>query len=127
MQFVQREAELPHVNVYQITLETPMLPADLSVSSMLIVLLPSSAEIFTVLIPVQVSVAPMLTVRWQIMCLCVSVTKVILGIHLLHAEDPLLQWSQLRLWIPATLIHVDPTVSLPEQLVRDASATVYQR
>jgi len=104
-----------------------MLPADQSVSSMLIVLLPSNAEIFTVLIPVQVSVAPMLTVRWQIMCLCVSVTKVILGIHLLHAEDPLLQWSQLRLWIPATLIHVDPTVSLPEQLVRDASATVYQR
>ena len=127
MQFVQREAELHHVNVYQTTLETPMLPADLSVSSMLIVLLPSNAEIFTVLIPVQVSVAPMLTVRWQIMCLCVSVTKDTLGIHLLHAEDLLLQWSQLRLLIPATLIHVDPTVSLPEQLVKDASATVYQR
>ena len=77
MQFVQREAELHHVSVYQTTLEIPMLPADQSVSSMLIVLLPSSAEIFTVLILAdQVHVVSMLSAERGMVQLLVSATLV---------------------------------------------------
>ena len=84
---VPREALQAPVNASLTTSETPMLPADLSVSSTLTVQQASNAETFTVLTPAQVSVAPMPTAGWPITSQSVSVTRDILGTHSCPVED----------------------------------------
>ena len=94
---------------------------------MLIVPQLSSVEIFTVLILAQDFVELMPIAKLPTIYHYVSVIKDTLEIHLLPVEDHHHQLNQLRLWIHATQIHVDPTVSLQEQLVKDVNATVCQR
>ena len=77
-----REIGLHHVNVSLITLATPMLHVDQSVSLMLIVQQPNSVAIFTALTLVLDYVEQMHIVKWQTIFLYVSVTKDILVIHL---------------------------------------------
>jgi hypothetical protein len=104
-----------------------MWPADLNVSSMLTVLQLSSVAIFIVLIPAQVSVAPMPTAKLPIISLFVSVTRDTSETHSCLVEDHHLLQNQLWLRIPVIPIPVDLTVNLQELSATDANVTVFQR
>ena len=104
-----RETVLLPASVYQSTLEIHMLHVDQSVLLMLTAPAPNSVGTKSVLIPVQVCVAPMPTAKLPTTSQSACATKGTLEIPLFPAEDLHHQLNLLRL-IHVTLIHVDPIV-----------------